>query len=59
MHIIFGTCSIIYKYENPLRNKIKSSRMKNEIGKTGDSRNGSDDGGGEAAKAFSIYNITA
>ena len=26
--------------------------MKNEIGTTGDSRNGSDDGGGEAAKTF-------
>lgn len=29
-----------------------------EIGTTGDSRNGSDDGGGEAAKS-SIYNTTA
>ena len=32
--------------------------MENEIGKSGDSGNGSDDGGGEAAKC-SIYNTTA
>lgn len=32
---------------------------KSKIGTTGDSRNGSDDGGGEAAKKESIYNTTA